>query len=302
MNPSNMEIEIPQSLRSALRPPTKITVHAHSLLHPSHMEWTVDGRLLASEFGRGRVVDVTEGGSMRDAEPFAHNLRHPAGLLTKYKGNRILVADTGQRAVFDITDGGDASRAPVVFSDVPGPYGLLSYGESTFSTFSSERENGLACMDNSPCFKPSTIRIGGFPNGVRETPYFLSPTNREGECGCWTALGYQGHLLYLHAGLGMVFAIDGHDRYSPDLPIIARGLSKPLGMITHPLTGLLYVVERGSGSVKAIPSEVWGTDMRYIPPVATGFKEPSCVRFAHDGGSMYVCDMAACCIWRVFFD
>lgn len=298
----SLEIQIPESIRQLVRPPSKIEVHAHGLLHPSHMEWTADGRLLASEFGRGRVVDITEGGSMREAEPFAYNLRHPAGLLTTFQGNRVLVADTGRRAVVEITQGGDASKAPLIFSDIPGPYGLVTYGESVFATFSNEIENGLACLEEGGSFTDDSVRMRGFPNGLRETPYFLSPTNEEGECGCWTALGYEGHLLYLHAGLGMVFVVDDHDRYSPEVPILARGLVKPLGMITHPITGMLYVVERGSGSVKVVPKETWGTDMRYIPPVATGFKEPSCVRFSADGKAMYVCDMSACCVWRVSFD
>lgn len=298
MQSHTVAFEIPRSVRRASRA-TRIEVHAHGLLHPSHMEWTSEGRLLASEFGRGRVVDVTDGGNMREAEPFAYNLRHPAGLLTNYNGNRIVVADTGQRAIIDITGGGDATAAPRIFREVPGPYGLLSFGESTFTTFSTELENGLAHITEGESFTEDTIRVRGFPNGLRETPYFLSPSNREGECGCWTALGYHGHLLYLHAGLGMVFIVDGHNEYSPELPILARGLAKPLGMITHPTNGLLYVAERKAGSVKAVPSEIEGIDMRYVPPIVAGFKEPSCVRFTADGSSMFVCDMSACCVWRV---
>ena len=278
-----------------------MVVHAHGLLHPSHLEWTTEGRLLASEFGRGRVIDITEGGNMREATPFAYNLRHPAGLLTTFEGNRILVADTGQRCVIDITAGGDASRAPVVFLNIPGPYGLVAFGERVYATFSTEIENGLALSPKAESSAPTPFASAGFPNGLRETPYFLSSTNKEGECGCWTALGYDGHLLYLHAGLGMVFVVDDHDQYSPQVPILARGLAKPLGMITNPTNGLLYVAERGSGSVKAVPKEKWGTDMRYVPPVVTGFKEPSCVRFSADGATMFVCDMVSCCVWRVEF-
>src|SRR5262249_44872068 len=85
------------------RVPRRITVHAYGLLHPSHMEWTSSGRLMVSEYGRGRVVDITDGGDFQDATPFAYGLTHPAGLITTYRGNTIIVADNGEEAILDIT-------------------------------------------------------------------------------------------------------------------------------------------------------------------------------------------------------
>jgi sugar lactone lactonase YvrE len=41
--------------------------------------------------------------------------------------------------------------------------------------------------------------------------------------------------------------------------------------------------------------------MRFIPPVASGFRQPSCVRLSEDGATMYVCDMAENVVWRIDF-
>lgn len=40
----------------------ELEIHAYSMLNTGHMEWTPDGRLLVSEFSRGRILDITEGG------------------------------------------------------------------------------------------------------------------------------------------------------------------------------------------------------------------------------------------------
>jgi len=296
-----MDIQFSDEYVDMFRIARGLTVHAHGLLHPTHLEWTVDGRLLASEFGRGRIVDVTEGGSYRDAPPFAFGLRHPAGLVTRYQGNQIIVADTGQGKIFDITTGGSIDDCPVVASGVPGPYGLALYQGDLYSTFSDHRQNGLLNVEilrNTGCVEDATT-IAGFPNGLREMPYFLSPTQEQGECGSWTALGVGDQFLYLHAGLGAVYNVKGFARYSVDVPIICRGLNKPLGMLVHPKTGYLFVVERGGGTVKVVPKSQFATDMRYVPPIAAGFREPSCLRFSADGQTMFVCDVGACCIWRV---
>ncbi|MSU75018.1 MAG: hypothetical protein EXS55_00670 [Candidatus Magasanikbacteria bacterium] len=297
----------------ALRPPKRVTIHAHSVHGITHMEWTPDGRLLASAFGGGYVVDVTEGGNMRGAKPFAWNLRHPAGLLTNYQGNRTLISDTGRGVVLDITKGGDAMEAPVFFAGVPGPYGLLSYQGEVFCTFSGgedsgpvQLENGLVRMEEGGCFSEDKIRVRGFPNGLREMPYVMSMNgNKAGDCGCWTAVGYQGKMLYLHAGLGTVFDITNHTSWSPNMPFLANGLKKPLGMITHPTNGHLYVAERGGECVKVVPHDADGVtkkyDMRFVPPVACGFGEPSCVRFHPDGSCMYVCDFKLGFVWKVEF-
>lgn len=93
-----MELTVPSELQQSRRP-ARISVHAWGLLHPSHMEWTRDQRLLVSEFGRGQVMDVTEGGDYREASAFARGLRFPAGILPTADG-RILVADTGRDAIF----------------------------------------------------------------------------------------------------------------------------------------------------------------------------------------------------------
>jgi hypothetical protein len=309
-NKPSFEVRFPED-EQALRLPKRLTIHAHSILGITHMEWTTGGRLLASAFGGGYVVDVTEGGSMRGAKPFAWNLRHPAGLLTNYQGSRILIADTGRGVVLDITKGGDAMEAPVFFQGVPGPYGLISFGGEVYCTFSGgeeagpvQLENGLVRMVEGGCFSEDLIRVRSFPNGLREMPYVMNETgNKTGDCGCWTAVGYQGRMLYLHAGLGAVFDITDHTEYCPAMPYLAKGFKKPLGMITHPTNGHLYVAERGGECVKVVPHDAAPItnpyDMRYLPPVACGFKEPTCVRFTPDGKHMRVCDFATGYVWNV---
>lgn len=54
-------------------------------------------------------------------------------------------------------------------------------------------------------------------------------------------------------------------------------------------------------AVKAVPPD-GGMDMRYVPPIVSGLKEPRCVRFAPGTRTMFVCDMSACCVWRIEFD
>ena len=41
-----------------------VQLHAVNLTNPSHMEWTVDNRLLVSQSTAGSVVDITDGGDM----------------------------------------------------------------------------------------------------------------------------------------------------------------------------------------------------------------------------------------------
>jgi hypothetical protein len=273
----------------------RVSVHAYGLLQPSHMEWTQDGRLLVSEFGRGRVVDVTAGGDCRDAVPFADGLMHPAGLLTNYEGSRILVADTGRGEVLDITEGGRREDFAVVSAEpIAGTYGLTVYRDQLLTTFSDERQNGIARVSEPPS-SAEHVYFGGFPNGNHEHPPYISlgacPTN-------WKTIAFDDRLLYAHSSLGAVYDISEPGSFSIDTPKFLEGLKRPLGMIFDEATGLLYVTDRGGGSVKPAPRE-GGVNMRFIAPVATGFGQPSCVRLDPLKPTMYVCDMTECVIWSV---
>jgi len=279
------------------RPPwaRRISVHAFGLLQPSHMEWTEDGRLLVSEFGRGNIFDITAGGDYRDAKPFASGLAHPAGILTNYEGSRIIVADTGRGEIVDITGGGHRLKENIVGSSIPGAYGLTLFRDKLFTAFSSETENGVARVTGGS-FTEGDIHFGGFPNGNRNHPAYLSfmgacPTN-------WSTVAFNDRLLYVHSSLGAIYDVSEEAVFTADTPKFVEGLDEPLGMIYHEPTKLLYIADRGSGSVKPIPSggEV---NMRFVSPVATGFRRPSCVRFHPARSVMYVCDMAECVVWTV---
>jgi hypothetical protein len=280
------------------KPPPRaqhVGVHAYGLLQPSHMEWTQDGRLLVSEFGRGRVVDVTDGGDCRDATPFAEDLTHPAGLLTDYEGSRILVADTGRGEVLDITEGGrPGDFAALSAGTIAGTYGLTVYRGQLLTTFSDGRQNGIARVGELPS-AAEHVYFGGFPNGNPDHPPYISlgacPSN-------WNTVAFDDRLLYVHSSLGAIYDISEPGSFSIDTPKFVEGLKRPLGMIFDEATGLLYVTDRGSGSVKPVPRE-GDVNMRFVVPVASGFGQPSCVRLHPSKPVMYVCDMAECVIWSV---
>ena len=195
------EIKIEGVIAKLLGSHRSMGVHAHGLSYPSHMEWTRDGRLLVSEFLGGNVKDITEGGDARKQKPFAYNLGHPASLLTDYQGDRILVNDNGKGVVYDITKGGDVESAPVVFRGIPGPYGLVSHGDHTYSTFSNVRENGLVQLVEGGEFSEDLMLVRGFPRGVRETADARMEGVEIGDCGSWSARSVGDRLLYLHSGL-----------------------------------------------------------------------------------------------------
>jgi len=304
------EIQIDGVIAKILGSHRSMDVHAHGLSYPSHMEWTQDGRLLVSEFLGGNVKDITEGGDARTQKPFAYNLGHPASLLTDYQGDRILVNDNGKGVVYDITNGGDVQKAQVIFRGVPGPYGLVSHGGQVYSTFSNVRENGLVKIVEGGEFSEGLMLVRGFPRGVRETADARMEGVEIGDCGSWSARSVGDRLLYLHSGLGIIFDLENEasgehfERYSTDIPIVAQGLNKPLGFIAQEVDGedVLFVAERFGHAVKAVPPKSYGIDMRYIPPVATGFREPSCLRFSPDAKEMYVCDFAGGVVWKVGFE
>jgi glucose/arabinose dehydrogenase len=292
-----IKASLSDQLRESHAIPSEIAPHAFGLLHPTHMEWTAEGRLLVSEFGRGAVVDITDGGDYRNASPLATGLQNPAGLCTTFEGDRIVVADTGRSQIFEITDGGQfADAAPV--ASIPGVYGIVEMDNALYAVYSTDTENGITAVDGSS-FAPETAHFGKFPNGSRDHPSYLP-----GMVACpsnWAALAFDdSRMLYVHSGLGAIYDVSKPGSFDTETPKFAEGLHRPLGMIYQPVTNLLYVAERGTGSIKPVPKEGC-LDMRFVPPVASGFRQPSCLRFSPDGTMMYVCDMAENVVWRVSF-
>lgn len=278
----------------------KMQVHANGLLHPGHMEWTSDGRLLVSEFGRGRVTDITEQGDYRESKPFASGLKHPAGIITNYQGSRIVVADTGANRLVDITAGGDVAEAPEILGDVSAPYGLLLYKDNLLATFTSETQNGLIKVNKPGSkFLMEDVQVRNFPVGVSGYPYVLAGSKA---CGCWIVEATNSKLLFCQTTFGTIYDVTDQKTFEgSEHKKFAYGLDKPVGMINHPQTELLFIAESGSGTVRALPND-GDIDARFVPPIVTGLVAPRCVRFSKDGKTMYACDMSACCVWRIDLD
>ncbi|ADB87474.1 hypothetical protein [Saccharolobus islandicus] len=280
----------------------ELEIHAYGMLHPGHMEWTPDGRLLVSEFGRGRILDVTKGGNMRDAVPFAYNLSHPAAILP-YK-DRILVTDAGFNAILDITEGGDQSR-PKIVAKVSGPYGLAVYHNEIYSTFSTQIESGIVKIGKNG----EVIRfVTGFPvvYSIWSKIYkLISP------CGNWQIPlpEEMDILIFSHGGLGKLYDISqgGDFNYLEQNSLLVKGLNEQIGMIFNKHDKNLYIVESKGADVKSVSLEELKIardkhepiDLRFRVPIVSGFYEPRCVRFSEDGKIMYVCDIAAGVIWKI---
>ena len=97
-----------------------VAVHATGLQLPSHLGLASDGRVLVSEFGGGRVRDITDGGDYTDQTKgrYAWGLQHPGGVQPISDG-RNLASDAGSGCIYDITQPGPVSSATMLFSGVP---------------------------------------------------------------------------------------------------------------------------------------------------------------------------------------
>lgn len=131
---SAIDLHSTQTTPSALSPSSlRVELFATNLHTPTHMEWTADGRLLAAEHTAGRVVDITDGGDLRDAKPFATGLQGPTSILPLPDG-RILVSEMWSGRIADITDGGDVSDREPFAEGLRGPYSLSRIGGSSTSS------------------------------------------------------------------------------------------------------------------------------------------------------------------------
>jgi hypothetical protein len=272
-------------------------VHAWGLLHPGHMEWTKDGRLLVSEYGRGRVTDITDGGDYRDATPFATGLSNPAGIITTYQGSGILVADNGSDEIIDISHGGDVSGSPRAIFSVPAAYGIVEFQGGIYANFSDEHRNGVVKLAVGRSFTESETVSGDFPTGPSSGPAYSPHFS-----GCsknWTSIAAGERILYSHAALGAIYDVTDPTEVGPlESRKVVSDLSNPLGMWYDEGFRLLFIAERDTGSVKAVPLNS-PVSPRFIPPLVTGLRFPSCIRLAPDRSALYVCDFHDCCVWRV---
>ncbi|HHG3344890.1 TPA: hypothetical protein ACPVYT_004701 [Vibrio parahaemolyticus] len=284
--------------RSKLPTIKSIEPFAIGLNHPGHMEFTQDGRLLVSEFGRGRITDITGGGDFRNSTPFVDNLVHPAGIVTNYQGDQILVADTGLQKIINVTKGGDASTCPIVYQGLEGAYGITVFGDDLYAVYSNKLENGLVKIPSSVnVFSDQHIHSGGYPNTTHNLPYFNSVLG--GECGSWAAVVLENKLLYTVAGSGSIYDVTQHSTFSVQSSPFITGLDDPLGSWYVPEFEHIFIAERATGNIKAIPKS--GGYAKYYPALVTGLRRPSCLRFSPDLSAMFVCDFSNNAVMKLSF-
>ncbi|MFK7604332.1 hypothetical protein ACI3L1_19250 [Deinococcus sp. SM5_A1] len=306
-------IKLPESLR---RSKVKIELFASNLMNPSHMEWMLDGRLLVSEHTTGQVIDITKGGDMRGAKPFAWGLKGPASMLPLEDG-RILISETWGGRIKDISSGGDVSELEPFAYELEMPYTLgfmtkpdgsprITASESfgPFHTQNTDVTQGGGRQNH----VPYVMRMPSIPGSPGLTPVDLPNWAEKWEnfaaAGCtksWTtmvnnelfvAIGAVGQVLKVPEGGGDYLELvdSGH--------LAAWGLQRLGGMKGHPVDGLIYAVQPEFGNVIAFdPDEP--ANQRFQPPVVQGLNFPTCPRFSEDGDIMYVCSSGDGVIWKV---
>ena len=289
-----------------------VTLHAVNLINPSHMEWTLDGRLLVSQSTAGSVVDATRGGNMLDAIPYASGLRGPASILPRKTGE-ILVAEMWGGTVRDISSGGDVSDNDAWIDRLSGPYSLAEKtDEGGTRTFVTESYNGrdawLSEITDEKLLKRRIDNIPVKPGFVGQTPLDSWPSGWQkyalGNCvKNWQDTDSKSNSHYLAiSDMGQVLEITDADGDYMSLIKEKRAIAWGLGQVGalkhHPHNGLLYITQPSSGEIYALNPDK-PQNYHFLPPVVKGFKYPSCIRFSPDGSRMYVCDQADGVIWQV---
>jgi DNA-binding beta-propeller fold protein YncE len=274
----------------------EVAVHATGLRLPSHMGITNDGRVLVSEFAAGNVRDVTKPGDYTDQSKGLHawNMKHPGGILPLSDG-RVWAADSGSGNIYDITQQEKVTESSLIFEGVPHPYGLVEFNNSVFTSFSNDSMVGIAeIIPGQQYSLERNAYVHGFPVVVTMEPY----RTLMGCGGSWSTPTMDGRLLLGHAALGAIFDVTSGGSFE-DLRNnrYAWGLNLPLGMITDPLDGNIYVTERSTGVIKRVPRA--GGYSRFAEPFLAGFHEPSCIRFTPDGKRAYVCDRGWDTVYRI---
>lgn len=293
-----------------------VELFATNVRNPSHMEWTLDGRLLVSEHTSGRIMDITEGGDMLDAEPYASGLQGPASILPLGDG-RILVAETWGGTVRDIQKGGNVSKTTPFADGLSMPYSLAHRSERTFvsESFGPFHAQITEITDGGKrkSFRPYITRMPSVSGAPGLTPISSWPDEWENfaAAGCiknWETDG-RGGAHYLAVGpLGQIFDIsdEGGRALQSDglIPLVegkrllAWGLGRLGGIKEHPTNGLIYAVEPELGNVVAVDPST-PRNYRFEPPVVRGLNMPTCPRFSEDGETMYVCGSGEDAIWKI---
>ena len=293
----------------------KVTLFATNLHNPSHMEWTNDGRLLVSGHSSGTVTDVTEGGDMQTAEPFAYGLKGPAAILPLPDG-RILVTESWGGTIRDISKGGDVSKQKPFASGLSLPYSLVRVRRGDGDRLFASEDNGGRSgwiSDVTRGGKRARKYISNLPSrpgmpGITPINSWSERWERFAAAKCikdWEDNG-DGNQHYIAVGvLGQIFDVTHNKRatdYSTLLKrkdtLIAWDLNRVGGIKTHPKTSQIYACEPEAGNIVKIDPKA-RRNYRFDPPVVRGLNFPTCVRFSRDGGTMYVCGQGDGVIWRI---
>ncbi len=287
-----------------------IEVHAKNIHNPSHMEWTDDGRLIASSHSSGQIYDVTEGGDLAEAEPYAKGLNGPASILP-LDADRLLVAESYGERVTNIAGGGDFDDSESFASGLSRPYSLGrtvdSNGELRI-TATEKRATAAGSLEGYVTditgggTEHNTLMNGipthGGPIGAKpsdaswewDQPQEAGPLT---DCDSWTSFDAETDRLFLSvSALGEILEISDVENRSyrevihDDGRVIARGLQHTGGLKYNSRDGLLYGVEPYAGNVFAVdPSD---DSLDAGQPILSGLDKPGCLRFGPDN-EMYVC-------------
>jgi hypothetical protein len=318
-----MSVETPiDEMEQVPRREVDVTLHATNLSNPSHMEWTHDGRLLATERTNGRIVDVTEGGdfgglSADDSRVFTSGLEGPSSMAMLPDG-RILSNECWEGRIRNITGGGDFSsvtEGSVFASDLDGPYSIL-YHDATDSVYTTvnpgnNRSSRIIDVTGGDNAEEHEVIVDQIP--VRDkfpgmTPQRAWPDDWQKyqiDCGKWV-VGAGDSLLYSVGPLGQVVRADmdpdsdttTHMDHVNDERLVAEGLGRAGGSTYSRKDSLMYVAEPFNGSVAAVDPHD-SRQYRFAPRVVNGFNLPTCVRCGPDGDSMFVCGRGEGVVYKV---
>lgn len=293
-----------------------VELHAWGLDNPSHMEWTNDNRLLVAERTSEQIMDVTDGGSMRDADPFAYNVKGPASMIIMPPGDdRILAGESFTGEIKDVSGGGDASEMEPFAEDLEGPYSLVRVasedGDRLFARVArGEQLVGVREVTGGGSAEDMDLVVDEIPvkpqfPGISE--YQTEKSERPGtsfaDCGNWL-VDADANLVHTVGSLGqMAYTdVDGdtntHTQHLAEDRVFAYGLHRLGGSKYNHHDGIIYATEPHNGSVVAIDPEETG-DYRFDSRLVEGLSCPTCVRFSDDNEEMYVCGRGEGVVWRI---
>lgn len=321
---------VPASDRDARTAGPTVTIHARNLHNPSHLEWTHDGRLLVSEHTAGRITDVTEGGDMSEAEPFATGLRSPASIEPVPDG-RLLVSDTWGDRIVDVTGGGEVTADDTYASELQNPYSLCRvYANDQHRLYTTENLSGRKNV--------VTEVTGGGPasendrvvNGIHSVPTApgVSPrpeadwTERFDDSTAWQNQWHQyasggctddwitdasGRTFLKTRAFGHITELTDVDPTGQPVDyrtliergnVVARDLGSVGGIKYNPVDGFIYGAKPESGELFRVDPD-GPAEQRFNPPLVSGLSRPSCLRVGPDSETLYACDQADGVIWKI---